>query len=711
MISNGIKLENVNKIYNEGSPSEYHALKDVNLEFDNSGLTLILGESGSGKTTLLNVIAGLLSITSGEIRTPFKDSYASFVFQDAQLLDDFTILDNLKYVVKMAGVEDKAVELLEKFNLLKYKDHKANELSGGQKERLAIIRALLLDKPILLCDEPTGNLDSKNSKDIRNILKEESKDRLVIVVSHDKELFSEVADRIITIEDGTIVNDETINKNIIDKDFYANNSNLSLKNASRFSLQNVKKSPIRYCLTILSLIISLLIILVGLNVFLVDESTSRKNIYDDYNLSYISVMNGTKGQYTEYDGVSYEEYLSVKEDYDDVMLCVDDSINGVFNGTIFDSLYLTNSTKLDILYGNNMVSENEAIISDVMAFEMSKHYNVEIKELINFVSNEHYNIKIVGIYDTDFNEKALDFQNGLVGGNVIRTIYVTSDTYKNMLKCNGSFSLNLFYEEEYKTLYIGVKNTLTGMNVEIPNNISLDNNKLRYLNSRYLQTAHDGYYTPKESDFSELELSSISYIDGDGMYISPELFDKLYEEVFVYSNGNVALLFDHYDLSLIKYFENNGYLFATDIDASIYYVINIQTKIAIVELIIGFLLLAVTAILIINYVFNNYLKNRREIGILSSIWIPKKQMWKLFFLDLVILIAVAITFSAFISYFVVGIQNKVINDSEDFVDYLYYQASPAFIVLLIMGMISTLTLFLVNMKICKKDIVDLIYER
>ena len=706
-----LKLNNVNKIYNLGSPSEYHALKDVNLEFGNSGLTLILGESGSGKTTLLNVIAGLLSITSGEIRTPFKDSYASFVFQDDQLLDDFTILDNLRYVVKMAGVEDKSVELLERFNLLKYKDHKANELSGGQKERLAIIRALLLDKPILLCDEPTGNLDSKNSKDIRNILKEESKDRLVIVVSHDKELFSEVADRIITIEDGTIVNDETINKNIIDKDFYANNSNLSLKNASRFSLQNIKKSPIRYCLTILSLIISLLIIIVGLNVFLVDESTSRKNIYDDYDINYVNIMNGEKDSYVEYEGVSYEEYLDIKKDYSDVMLYSDDALSEVFNGTTANEVYYSQSCSFDILYGTNTINDNEVIISDAMAYELAKRNDLKLADLIGFVPNDYFNVKIVGIYDTSFNEKATDLS--YVGGNEERTAFLTKNMIKSIDMILESFSLKLYINEEVYKLNIASLDTLESNNVIAPEGLSYNvgENTISYLNSRYEQTSHDSTYIPCDSDFNSVTVNVQASESGNTMYISQELFDTLYDTIFFYSGREVGMLFDHYNVSLISYFENAGYLFATKIDESIYYVIDIQTKIAIVELIIGFLLLAVTAILIINYVFNNYLKNRREIGILSSIWIPKKQMWKLFFLDLVILIAVAITFSAFISYFVVGIQNEVINDSEYLVDYLYYQATPALIVLLIMGMISALTLFLVNRKICKKDIVDLIYER
>ncbi len=706
-----LKLNNVNKIYNLGSPSEYHALKDVNLEFDNSGLTLILGESGSGKTTLLNVIAGLLGITSGEIKAPFKDSYASFVFQDAQLLDDFTILDNLRYVVKMAGVEDKSVELLERLNLLKYKDHKANELSGGQKERLAIIRALLLDKPILLCDEPTGNLDSKNSKDIRNILKEESKDRLVIVVSHDKELFSEVADRIITIEDGTIVNDETINKNIIDKDFYANNSNLSLKNASRFSLQNIKKSPIRYCLTILSLIISLLIIIVGLNVFLVDESTSRKNIYDDYDINYVNIMNGEKDSYVEYEGVSYEEYLDIKKDYSDVMLYSDDALSEVFNGTTANEVYYSQSCSFDILYGTNTINDNEVIISDAMAYELAKRNDLKLADLIGFVPNDYFNVKIVGIYDTSFNEKATDLS--YVGGNEERTAFLTKNMIKSIDMILESFSLKLYINEEVYKLNIASLDTLESNNVIAPEGLSYNvgENTISYLNSRYEQTSHDSTYIPCDSDFNSVTVNVQASESGNTMYISQELFDTLYDTIFFYSGREVGMLFDHYNVSLISYFENAGYLFATKIDESIYYVIDIQTKIAIVELIIGFLLLAVTAILIINYVFNNYLKNRREIGILSSIWIPKKQMWKLFFLDLVILIAVAITFSAFISYFVVGIQNEVINDSEYIVYYLYYQASPALIVLLIMSMISALTLFLVNRKICKKDIVDLIYER
>lgn len=242
-----IKLENVNKYYNKGKKNQIHVIDNTTLELGEKGLVALLGPSGCGKTTLLNVIGGLDKIKKGKIfvngeKISTKDTYKvdkirnlniGYIFQDYKLIDNLSVYDNVALVLKMIGIKDKneikkRVEfILNSLNIYRFKSRPASMLSGGQRQRVGIARALVKDPDIILADEPTGNLDSKNSLEIMNIIKAISKNRLVILVTHETELAHFYADRIIEIEDGKIekdyVND---NKNGLD---YRIENNIYLK--------------------------------------------------------------------------------------------------------------------------------------------------------------------------------------------------------------------------------------------------------------------------------------------------------------------------------------------------------------------------------------------------------------------------------------------------------------------------------------------------
>ena len=211
-----IEIKNGTKIFNKGKQNEIVALNNINLTFPDTGLVVICGKSRCGKTTLLNVLGGVDSLSSGEILSSYVGNYSQIIFQDSQLFDDFTTLYNLEIINRINNSNYNIEELLSKYDLEKVKDIKANELSGGQKQRVAILRGIISNKPVLLCDEPTGSLDSKNSLDILNMLKEESKNRLVIIVTHDEELFVPYADKLILMSDGEIISskDNRINNNL-----------------------------------------------------------------------------------------------------------------------------------------------------------------------------------------------------------------------------------------------------------------------------------------------------------------------------------------------------------------------------------------------------------------------------------------------------------------------------------------------------------------
>ena len=203
-----------------------HALKGVTLSFRNSEFVAILGPSGCGKTTMLNIIGGLDRYTSGDVlingksTTTFKNNdwdayrnnYVGFIFQNYNLINHQTILENVELAMTLSGITAKerkarATEALAKVGLDGQLHKKPNQLSGGQMQRVAIARALVNNPEIILADEPTGALDSKNSVQIMDILKEIAKERLVIMVTHNDDLATEYSNRIIKMLDGEVLQD------------------------------------------------------------------------------------------------------------------------------------------------------------------------------------------------------------------------------------------------------------------------------------------------------------------------------------------------------------------------------------------------------------------------------------------------------------------------------------------------------------------------
>lgn len=222
-----IEIKNLNKYFNKGKKNEIHAINNTSLTLPDSGLVALLGESGCGKTTMLNAIGGLDKVKSGSIfingkKITSKSSHSvdkirnlsvGYIFQDYKLMDDMSVYDNVALALKMVGIKDKheievRVEyVLDKVGILRYRSRPTSTLSGGERQRVGIARALVKNPDIILADEPTGNLDSKNSVEIMNIIKKISSDRLVILVTHERPLAEFYADRIIELVDGSVVAD------------------------------------------------------------------------------------------------------------------------------------------------------------------------------------------------------------------------------------------------------------------------------------------------------------------------------------------------------------------------------------------------------------------------------------------------------------------------------------------------------------------------
>ena len=219
-----IKVQDLTKIYKTKNRTSCTALDQVSFTLPDNGMVFVLGKSGSGKSTLLNLLGGLDEFEAGEIyfederlskftKYDFYDyrcRHIGFVFQDFHLLEELTVEENIALVLDLESAEhgDLITNALQKVGLQDYGSRYPRELSGGQKQRVAMARAIVKNPEAILCDEPTGNLDADNSRQILNLLKEFSKTKLVIIVSHNIPDAENYADRILELRDGKIVRDD-----------------------------------------------------------------------------------------------------------------------------------------------------------------------------------------------------------------------------------------------------------------------------------------------------------------------------------------------------------------------------------------------------------------------------------------------------------------------------------------------------------------------
>ena len=263
-----LELKKIKKDYKTGDFIQ-HALKNIDLSFRENEFVAILGPSGSGKTTLLNIIGGLDRYTTGDLiidgksTKKFKDKdwdayrnhAVGFIFQSYNLISHISVLENTMMGMTLSGVsfrerKRKALELLDKVGLKDHAYKKPNQLSGGQMQRVAIARALANDPKIILADEPTGALDSKTSMQIMELIKEISKDKLVIMVTHNKELAENYASRIVNMKDGEIIGDSNpIDNNVKTGNLKITKTSMSFLTALKLSFENIKTKKGRTILT------------------------------------------------------------------------------------------------------------------------------------------------------------------------------------------------------------------------------------------------------------------------------------------------------------------------------------------------------------------------------------------------------------------------------------------------------------------------------
>ena len=465
-----IKLVNVYKYFNRGKKNEVKAIDNTSLDLPDKGIVTLLGPSGCGKTTLLNSIGGLSRINKGSIYIDgeritkrsvnkidkIRSLKIGYIFQNFNLLDDETVFDNVSLVLKINGLKDKE-EIkkrvnfcLESLGIYRYRNRYASMLSGGERQRVAIARAIVKDPEVIIADEPTGNLDSKNTIEVMNIIKSISRDRLVILVTHERELAKFYSDRIIEISDGKIVKDyENADNHELD---YRLDNKIYLKDMENYSNKEVGSAKIEYYSDNNDKV-SFKIVVKNDNIYIESDSLKKIEVINNSNIELVDA------HYEKINKKVYEEFSfdfnkvkdnKFKEKYSSIYNVVTSTKKGfrkVLNYSFVKKLLLIGffTSSLFIMYSVSSIMstfkvDEKNFVSYNKDYVLLNKKNMSVNEFnnLNNVSNVEYILPSNGNVQVNFKfNKFLQTSGILESMSGSLASYSKVDKVINGIKTNG----------------------------------------------------------------------------------------------------------------------------------------------------------------------------------------------------------------------------------------------------------------------------------
>ena len=704
-----LKLENITKIY-EGKNFKQIALNDVTLAFRNNEFVSILGPSGSGKTTLLNIIGGLDKYTYGNLIIDgvstrkykerdwnnYRSKKVGFIFQSYNLINHQTVLSNVLLSLNIAGKPKKesiklAKKVLEDVGLENYIKKKPKELSGGQMQRVAIARALVTNPDIILCDEPTGALDSQTSIQIMELLKEISKEKLVIMVTHNVTLANKYSDRVIALNDGVITYDT---------------SPYEVENYSLKKIKNKRKTMNKF--TSLSL---------SFNNLLTKKSrtllTSFAGSIGIIGIALVlSLSKGTQKYINKIEKNTFSKYpISIMESYIDYQNMFDKEKESCKNGSICSINDLTNNVVNDnkinsISKFSNILKQNYENINNY-TLDINYNYNIDLniykdnkmiensslyfKEFFNNNSPllKEYTL-IYGKLPEKYNEIVIvTDENGKLPLSLMKSLFINEDidlskiiniSYEKIIDSKFKLVSETSYYIYENDTWQYIKNNQDKINDILDKSINLKITGILKLNKDAI-ISESGFigYSKKLINYlnDEVNSSNIKKSILENKDINP-LTNNLYDENMTYEmlldsisiNDKNPIKIDIYpkdykskekiESIIKKYNEENSndkvyytdYLkvFLNSITSLIKMITYVLTAFIGVSLIVSSIMIS-----IITYI--SVLERTKEIGILRSLGASKKDIKNIFKAETIIIG----TISGFIGVGVTLLLNKVID--------------------------------------------------
>lgn len=716
-----LELKNVSKFYyKKGIVSS--GISKVSLKFDMGEFIAITGESGSGKSTLLNVISGLDTYEEGEMYVngeetshyneedyeEYRKKYIGNIFQSFNLVNSYTVYQNVELVLLINGetrrsVKHKVIDILKKVDLYKYRHTKVSKLSGGMKQRVSIARCLAKDTPIIIADEPTGNLDSKNAKSVLKLLYEISKYKLVIVVTHNFEQISEYATRRITMHDGSVIEDMKLkDKNEVKEVNTSKFKKTKVISNLRLGIRNTFNIVPKFLLLTFVYAFVLISIVGVYSAFL--ELESANNAYN----SFFNETDANKRVIVKKkDNSSFtnEEINRLKSISNVEKVITNDYVYDYSMSLIdYENIFLdSNFMKLEefkgkLKYGRMPLNENEIIVSG-----SKENYYIEDmgSELINKEvsinsGSDEIKVKIVGV-------SVFEKYNWMVTSYVSDKIYNYVENHVEQVY--GTTKVFISDNSQNVNPNIKTSDVLSEGQVYISENYSYNCKSYNCMKDS-LNIKFSNMYTNKEISLSNVKVYNKNnfkkifgseYDDMDTIYLSNNDYDKLYKNNNIYQVSLFVKDVRNIDKTMN---ELNDYvsfsLNSVKQDGALVQVIKIVKTIVITVLVIVLFFVSYFVIKLIMKSRNKYFTTIR---ILGGSYIEVKRLLQIELLNVTnIVYLVFLVISLFI-------KNDIIV-SESIKNMLFYiNLKEYVIVYLILSFMSYLTSSRYSRKIFKRSVI------
>ena len=716
-----LELKNVSKFYyKKGIVSS--GISKVSLKFDMGEFIAITGESGSGKSTLLNVISGLDTYEEGEMYVngeetshyneedyeEYRKKYIGNVFQSFNLVNSYTVYQNVELVLLINGetrksVKHKVIDILKKVDLYKYRHTKVSKLSGGTKQRVAIARCLAKDTPIIIADEPTGNLDSKNAKSVLKLLYEISKYKLVIVVTHNFEQISEYATRRITMHDGSVIEDMKLkDKNEVKEVNTSKFKKTKVISNLRLGIRNTFNIVPKFLLLTFVYLFVLISIVGVYSAFLELESTNN---------TYNSFFNETDANkrviVKKKDNSSFtnEEINKLKSIINVEKVITNDYVYDYSMSLIdYENIFLdSNFMKLEefkgkLKYGRMPLNDNEIIVSG-----SKENYYIEDmgSELINKEvsinsGSDEIKVKIAGV-------SVFDKYNWMVTSYVSDKIY--NYVENKVEQVYGTTKVFISDNSQIVDPNIKISNILSEGQVYISENNSYNCKSYNCMKDS-LNIKYSNMYINKEISLSNVKVYNKNnfkkifgseYDDMDTIYLSNNDYDKLYKNNNIYQVSLFVKDVRNIDKTMN---ELNDYvsfsLNSVKQDGALVQVIKIVKTIIITVLVI---VLFFVSYFVIKLIIKSRNKYFTTIRILGGSYIEVKRLLQIELLN--------VTNIVYLVFLVISllIKNDIIV-SESIKSMLFYISLKEYVIVyLILSVMSYLTSSRYSRKIFKRSVI------
>lgn len=721
-----IKLSNICKKFNNTN-----VLTDVSINLPDNGLVCIVGKSGSGKTTLLNILSGSIPFDSGEYLIDDLDTkkfdnnnwsniranYFGYIFQNYNLLESNTVYENIKLVTLNLTYEVNDFEIdqvLERLDIINLKNKLVNELSGGEKQRVAIARSIIKRSKVILADEPTGALDYENGTNVFEILKEISKERLVIIVTHDTDFSNQYADYIIKLSYGKIVESNLKCDYAINKTDTLKQKKFSFKQMLELKEIIIKKNLFKNIFSIILYSLIAMILCITLHISLFNQNKYTYNVIMDEKIEYNYISESPNSL----DGMTYSYISNIDmKDYDCDLVYLNQ-----FNLT-FLQLFGINFSKsfFEVIIVDDTLSDNEIGLSDYYLDKLKEINCIEFNNY-NECLNKTLNVLEIEMLIKDINiTNYRNYTNNSLYSNTNSNLRINGNTLKKLVNYTSVYFDGDFDHQRENMIKYYSEGSVVGQKDLSSNEIAVSSAVIW----KFFEGSFNEFQTNRDDackkylgktiiiNGNEFIINAITTEEGLKITYSKEYFDSLFD----YSEINLSDYQHLYKINITNYNDFNNLM--KMLDANNLYLINhhIMNINSVIELMDGgfkYIFIAfgiiLLVILLVFILFSNrvYVKNnKRNIGILKMLGYEKKNIYNCYNYSNLVMIAIALIIGGILSFTCIALLNSCMISNLS-IDAIKPNILIYILVSLFLYSISVLTLSLMLKSLSKYNIINLI---